>query len=62
MSRILIFALVAVFSTPVPPQPTETVQSRTLMALEGAAFDRAFVAEMIKANEEALEVLHRGPL
>jgi uncharacterized protein (DUF305 family) len=62
MSRILIFALVAVLGTPAAPQQTQPTQSRTLMALEGAAFDRAFVAQMIKANEEALEEWRKGPL
>ena len=60
MSRILIFALAAVLSTPVAPQQVPPTHS-TLMALEGAAFDRAFVAQMIKDQEEAVEQLHNAP-
>ena len=63
MSRILIFALAAVLSTPpVANMQIQTAQSTTLTALEGAAFDRAFVAQMIKDNQEAVEALHNGPL
>ena len=63
MSRILIFALAAVLSTPpVAPQQPQTAQSRTQMALDGAAFDREFVAQMIKDNQEAVDALHNGPL
>ena len=63
MSRILIFALAAVLSTPpVAPQQTQAAQSRTQMALEGAAFDRAFVAQMIQDQLDAVEQRHNGPL
>ena len=44
------------------PQYNQMTEADRLMALEGAAFDRAFVAQMMKDNEEALEELHNGPL
>ena len=60
MSRILIFALAAVLSTPPAPPRTHTAHSVTLMAIEGAAFDRAFAAQMIEDNLEAAEALRTG--
>ena len=62
MSRIPLFALAMVLSTPAAPQHTQAAQPWTTAALEGAAFDRAFVAQMIKDNEEAIEGLRNVPL
>ena len=62
MLRIVIFALAAVLSASVATQQAPVAQPQALTALEGAAFDRAFVAQMIKDQEEAIEQLHNGPL
>jgi uncharacterized protein (DUF305 family) len=62
MSRILIFAVAVVLGTPGSPQQAQAAKSTAMMALDGAAFDREFVAQMIKDHEQALEERHNGPL
>ena len=60
MSRILIFTLAVVLSTPVAAPQIHTAHAAyatTLTAIDGEAFDRAFVAEMIQANLDAAEEL-----
>lgn len=63
MTRILIFALAAVLGV---SSPTDSLKSgaRTtnLNAVdEGAAFDRAFVAQLIKDEQEAVASLTSHP-
>ena len=60
MSRILIFTLAVVLSTPVAAPQVHTAPAAppaTLTAIDGEAFDRAFVAHMIQANLDAAEEL-----
>ena len=59
MTRILIFALAAVLSL-IPTDPlTADVPPANLTAIEGEAFDRAFVDQMLRDEQEAAEHLKR---
>ena len=59
MSRILMLALAAVLSMTDPTEPLKAdATTMNLMALEGAAFDRAVVEQMLKDHQEAVDRLH----
>lgn len=56
MSRTLTFALAAALSITNPTASLTAIGTTTnQMGIEGAAFDRAFVEQMIKEHEEAIE-------
>ena len=59
MTRKLTFILAAALSIidPAAALPAGRTPA-TQMAIEGAAFDRAFVEQMIKDHEEAVEAVH----
>ena len=63
MTRILIFALAAVLST---ADPTESLKASApvtkttnMTAIQGEAFDRAFVAQLVRDEQEAVDRLHQ---
>ena len=60
MTRILIFALAAILGV---SSPTDSLKigARTTSPMavdEGAEFDRAFVAQLVRAEQEAVDRLH----
>ena len=59
MTRKLTFILAAALSIidPAAALPAGAAQANQ-MAIDGAAFDRAFVEQMIKDHEEAVELVH----
>ena len=59
MTRRLTFILAAALSIidPAAALPAATTPANQ-MAIDGAAFDRAFVEQMIKDHEEAIEAVH----
>ena len=58
MSRILIFALAAILSATGPMEFLNASATTTnTMAVEGEAFDRAFVAQLVKDEQEAVDQL-----
>lgn len=59
MTRILILALATLLSL-IPTDPlTAGVSQANVTAIEGEAFDRAFVDQMLRDEQEAVEQLKR---
>ena len=59
MTRILIFALAALLSLVPTDHLTAGVPPANMTAIEGEAFDRAFVDQMLRDEQEAVEQLKR---
>ena len=59
MTRILILALAAFLSLVPTDSLTAGVPPANLAAIEGEAFDRAFVDQMLRDELEAIEQLKR---
>ena len=59
MTRILIFALAAVLSLIPTDSHTAGTPPANLTAIEGEAFDRAFVDQILRDQQEAVEHLKR---